>query len=231
MARILIIEDEGSYREALTFMLDKEGFDVTAEADGESGLAEYDRNGADLVLLDLMLPGMPGTEVCRRLRTRGNVAIIMVSARDSETDKVVGLEIGADDYLPKPFDLEELSARILALIRRYTCLNRGLGGGESPIRFSGLSIDPGARVVQTAGGPIELPPKEFDLLLLLARNQGRVLTKQRIYEEVWGEPYAYDDSTIMAIVSRLRKKIEPDQSHSSYIQTVRGVGYRFSREA
>lgn len=231
MDRVLIIDDDRELCALVQRALVAAGVDADCCHSGQSGLLRMEGRDYQLVILDVMMPGFDGFDTLEKIRARSCVPVLMLTAKGDGASKVRGLRAGADDYLPKPFDLEELSARVLALIRRYTCLNRGLGGGESPIRFSGLSIDPGARVVQTAGGPIELPPKEFDLLLLLARNQGRVLTKQRIYEEVWGEPYAYDDSTIMAIVSRLRKKIEPDQSHPSYIQTVRGIGYRFSREA
>ena len=231
MDRVLIIDDVRELCALVQRTLVAAGVDADCCHSGQSGLLHMEGRDYQLVILDVMMPGFDGFDTLEKIRARSCVPVLMLTAKGDGASKVRGLRAGADDYLPKPFDLEELSARVLALIRRYTCLNRGLGGGESPIRFSGLSIDPDARVVQTAGGPIELPPKEFDLLLLLARNQGRVLTKQRIYEEVWGEPYAYDDSTIMAIVSRLRKKIEPDQSHPSYIQTVRGVGYRFSREA
>lgn len=231
MDRVLIIDDDRELCALVQRSLVTAGVDADCCHSGQSGLLHMEGRDYQLVILDVMMPGFDGFDTLEKIRARSCVPVLMLTAKGDGASKVRGLRAGADDYLPKPFDLEELSARVLALIRRYTCLNRGLGGGESPIRFSGLSIDPGARVVQTAGGPIELPPKEFDLLLLLARNQGRVLTKQRIYEEVWGEPYAYDDSTIMAIVSRLRKKIEPDQSHPSYIQTVRGVGYRFSGEA
>lgn len=231
MDRVLIIDDDRELCALVQRTLVAAGVDADCCHSGQSGLLRMEGRDYQLVILDVMMPGFDGFDTLEKIRARSCVPVLMLTAKGDGASKVRGLRAGADDYLPKPFDLEELSARVLALIRRYTCLNRGLGGGESPIRFSGLSIDPDARVVQTAGGPIELPPKEFDLLLLLARNQGRVLTKQRIYEEVWGEPYAYDDSTIMAIVSRLRKKIEPDQSHPSYIRTVRGVGYRFSREA
>lgn len=231
MDRVLIIDDDRELCALVQRTLVAAGGDADCCHSGQSGLLRMEGRDYQLVILDVMMPGFDGFDTLEKIRARSCVPVLMLTAKGDGASKVRGLRAGADDYLPKPFDLEELSARVLALIRRYTCLNRGLGGGESPIRFSGLSIDPDARVVQTAGGPIELPPKEFDLLLLLARNQGRVLTKQRIYEEVWGEPYAYDDSTIMAIVSRLRKKIEPDQSHPSYIRTVRGVGYRFSREA
>lgn len=231
MDRVLIIDDDRELCALVQRALVAAGVDADCCHSGQSGFLHMEGRDYQLVILDVMMPGFDGFDTLEKIRARSCVPVLMLTAKGDGASKVRGLRAGADDYLPKPFDLEELSARVLALIRRYTCLNRGLGGGESPIRFSGLSIDPDARVVQTAGGPIELPPKEFDLLLLLARNQGRVLTKQRIYEEVWGEPYAYDDSTIMAIVSRLRKKIEPDQSHPSYIQTVRGVGYRFSREA
>ena len=223
MTRILIIEDEGSYREALTFMLGKEGFDVAAAADGKSGLAEYDRNGADLVLLDLMLPGMPGTEVCRRLRARGDVAIIMVSARDSETDKVVGLEIGADDYVTKPFSHRELVARIRAILRR---------GHDSTlipevVEMDGVRIDVERHQVLVDGQEVRLALREFELLELLLRNAGRVMTRGQIIDRIWGSDYVGDTKTLDVHVKRLRNKIEREPSKPSRVITVRGLGYKF----
>ena len=204
MTRILIIEDEESYREALTYMLNKEGFDVAAEADGESGLAEYDRNGADLVLLDLMLPGMPGTEVCRRLRARGNVAIIMVSARDSETDKVVGLEIRA--ILRRGHDSTLIS---------------------EIVEMDGVRIDVERHQVVVDGQEVRLALREFELLELLLRNAGRVMTRGQIIDRIWGSDYVGDTKTLDVHVKRLRNKIERDPSSPSRVITVRGLGYKF----
>ena len=178
MDRVLIIDDDRELCALVQRALVAAGVDADCCHSGQSGLLRMEGRDYQLVILDVMMPGFDGFDTLEKIRARSCVPVLMLTAKGDGASKVRGLRAGADDYLPKPFDLEELSARVLALIRRYTCLNRGLGGGESPIRFSGLSIDPGARVVQTAGGPIELPPKEFDLLLLLARNQGRVLTKQ-----------------------------------------------------
>ena len=223
MTRILIIEDEGSYREALAFMLSKEGFDTITAADGARGLAEYDRNGADLVLLDLMLPGMPGTEVCRRLRTRGNVAIIMVSARDSEMDKVVGLEIGADDYVTKPFSHRELLARIRAILRR----RHDSMLIPDVVEADGVRIDIERHQVDVDGQEVRLALREFELLELLLRNAGRVMTRGQIIDRIWGSDYVGDTKTLDVHVKRLRNKIERDPSSPSRVITVRGLGYKF----
>ena len=223
MTRILIIEDEESYREALTFMLRKEGFDVVAEPDGEAGIAEYERNGADLVLLALMLPGMPGTEVCRQLRTRGNVAIIMVSARDSETDKVVGLEIGADDYVTKPFSHRELVARIRAILRRGQDLALTVG----VIEADGVRIDVERHQVDVDGQEVRLALREFELLELLLRNAGHVITRGQIIDRIWGSDYVGDTKTLDVHIKRLRSKIERDPSNPARVITVRGLGYKF----
>ena len=223
MTRILIIEDEESYREALTFMLRKEGFDVVAEPDGAAGIAEYERNGADLVLLDLMLPGMPGTEVCRQLRTRGNVAIIMVSARDSETDKVVGLEIGADDYVTKPFSHRELVARIRAILRRGQDLALTVG----VIEADGVRIDVERHQVDVDGQEVRRARREFDLLELLLRNAGHVITRGQIIDRIWGSDYVGDTKTLDVHIKRLRSKIERDPSNPARVITVRGLGYKF----
>ena len=223
MTRILIIEDEASYRAAIAYMLQREGFDVAEAADGTAGLAEYERNGADLVLLDLMMPGMPGTEVCRQLRAAGNVPVIMVSARDSEIDKVVGLELGADDYVTKPFSHRELVARIRAVLRRgqdTDALPEGIEGGD-------VRMDVERHEVQVRGVGVRLALKEFELLELLLRNPGRVLTRGRLIDRIWGADYVGDTKTLDVHVKRLRAKIEADPSHPTRLVTVRGLGYKY----
>ncbi len=223
MSRILIIEDEESYREALAYMLTREGFDVVVAADGQAGLAEYDRAGADLVLLDLMMPGMPGTEVCRQLRSQGNVAIIMVSARDTEVDKVVGLELGADDYVTKPFSHRELVARIRAVLRRHSA--------ENPLpevmEADGVRIDVERHQVRVDGQDVRLALREFELLEVLIRNAGRVMTRGQLIDRVWGSDYEGDTKTLDVHIKRLRNKIERDPSRPERLLTVRGLGYRF----
>lgn len=223
MSRILIIEDEESYREALAYMLTREGFDVVVAADGQAGLAEYDRAGTDLVLLDLMMPGMPGTEVCRQLRSRGNVAIIIVSARDTEVDKVVGLELGADDYVTKPFSHRELVARIRAVLRRHSA--------ENPLpevmEADGVRIDVERHQVRVDGQDVRLALREFELLEVLIRNAGRVMTRGQLIDRVWGSDYEGDTKTLDVHIKRLRNKIERDPSRPERLLTVRGLGYRF----
>ncbi|RMB62058.1 response regulator transcription factor [Tessaracoccus antarcticus] len=223
MTRILIIEDEESYREALSFMLGREGFDVASAADGASGLVEFDRGGADLVLLDLMMPGMPGTEVCRQLRARGNVAIVMVSARDAEVDKVVGLELGADDYVTKPFSHRELVARIRAVLRRGQ--DQALLPGV--VEVDGVRLDVDRHRVSVDGVDVRLALREFELLELLLRNAGRVLTRGQLIDRIWGSDYVGDTKTLDVHVKRLRAKIEEDPASPRRLITVRGLGYKF----
>ncbi|WP_316669911.1 response regulator transcription factor [uncultured Propionibacterium sp.] len=224
MTRILVIEDEQSYREAMAFMLSREGYEVAQAADGLQGLAEFEANGTDLVLLDLMMPGMSGTEVCRALRQRTDVPIIMVTARDSEIDKVIGLELGADDYVTKPFSHRELVARIHAVMRR--------GREEEPvpevIESGGVRMDIGRHEVTVRGGAVKLALKEFDLLELLVRNAGRVLTRSQLIERVWGSDYVGDTKTLDVHVKRLRGKIEQDPARPVLLVTVRGLGYKFA---
>ncbi|MDO5068376.1 MAG: response regulator transcription factor [Propionibacteriaceae bacterium] len=223
MSRILIIEDEESYREVLAFMLEREGFEVVAHPDGVSGLAAYDRDGADLVLLDVMMPGMPGTEVCKQLRARGGVGIIMLTARDSEVDKVVGLEVGADDYVTKPFSHRELVARIRAVLRR--------GQREElvpkVVEAGGVRIDVERHQVSVDGVPVKFALREFELLELLVRNAGRVLTRGQLIDRIWGGGHVGDTKTLDVHVKRIRAKIEPDPSHPVRLVTVRGLGYRY----
>ncbi|MGJ6980233.1 response regulator [Aestuariimicrobium soli] len=223
MTRILIIEDEQSYREATAYMLRREGFDVTEAADGDAGIAEFDRGGADLVLLDLMMPGMPGTEVCRQLRRRGNVPVIMVTARDSEVDKVVGLELGADDYVTKPFSHRELVARIRAVLRR----GQEFDLAPDVIEGSGVRIDVERHEVSVNGAPVRLALKEFELLEMLLRNAGRVMTRGQLIDRIWGADYVGDTKTLDVHVKRLRAKIEADPAHPVLVVTVRGLGYKF----
>ncbi|MFC0599911.1 response regulator transcription factor [Streptomyces palmae] len=224
MTRVLVVEDEESFSDALSYMLRKEGFEVAIATTGPEGLDEFERNGADLVLLDLMLPGLPGTEVCRQLRSRSNVPVIMVTAKDSEIDKVVGLEIGADDYVTKPFSSRELVARIRAVLRR-----RGVPEEVAPAALEAgpVRMDVDRHVVTVGGGKVDLPLKEFDLLEMLLRNAGRVLTRMQLIDRVWGADYVGDTKTLDVHVKRLRAKIEPDPGAPRYLVTVRGLGYKF----
>jgi two-component system response regulator RegX3 len=223
MTRVLVVEDEESYREALAYMLRKEGFDVVEAADGTAGLAEYDRTGADIVLLDLMMPGLPGTEVCRQLRLRGPVPVIMVTARDSEIDKVVGLELGADDYVTKPFSHRELVARIRAVLRRGTDVELIPDVVES----AGVRMDVERHEVSVNGDRVKLALKEFELLEMLLRNAGRVMTRGQLIDRIWGADYVGDTKTLDVHVKRLRSKLEADPANPRYLVTVRGLGYKF----
>ncbi len=224
MTRILVVEDEESFSDPLSYLLRREGYDVAVADDGPSALEEFDRNGADLVLLDLMLPGLPGTEVCRQLRTRGNVPVIMLTAKDSEVDKVVGLELGADDYVTKPYSSRELVARVRAVLRR----------GSEPETLSAAVVEAGPvrmdverHVVSVDGATVAMPLKEFELLELLLRNAGRVLTRLQLIDRVWGSDYVGDTKTLDVHVKRLRGKIEPDPGNPRHLVTVRGLGYKF----
>jgi two-component system, OmpR family, response regulator RegX3 len=223
MTRVLLVEDEESYREALAYMLSREGFEVIQAADGVSGLAEFDRAGADIVLLDLMMPGLPGTEVCRQLRLRGSVPVIMVTARDSEVDKVVGLELGADDYVTKPFSHRELVARIRAVLRR------GHDTELLPdvVEAGGVRMDVERHEVSVRGEPVKLALKEFELLEMLLRNAGRVMTRGQLIDRIWGADYVGDTKTLDVHVKRLRSKIEVDPASPRHLITVRGLGYKF----
>lgn len=225
MSRVLVVEDEESFSDVLSYMLRKEGFEVSLAATGTAALTEFDRTGADIVLLDLMLPEMAGTEVCRQLRQRSNVPIIMVTARDSEIDKVVGLEIGADDYVTKPYSPRELVARIRAVLRRQTTdivEHAGATLTAGPVR-----MDVERHVVTVDGSAVQLPLKEFELLELLLRNAGRVLTRGQLIDRVWGADYVGDTKTLDVHVKRLRSKIEPEPSTPRFLVTVRGLGYKF----
>jgi two-component system response regulator RegX3 len=224
VTRVLVVEDEESFSDALSFMLRKEGFEVGVAASGPEALEAFERLGADLVLLDLMLPGLSGTEVCRSLRQKSAVPIIMVTAKDGEIDKVVGLELGADDYVTKPYSSRELVARIRAVLRR---------GGEpeelapATLEASGVRMDVERHLVTVAGQSVSLPLKEFDLLELFLRNAGRVLTRHQLIDRVWGSDYVGDTKTLDVHVKRLRAKIESDPANPDLLLTVRGLGYKF----
>jgi two-component system response regulator RegX3 len=222
-----VVEDEESFSDALSFMLRREGYEVGVAADGAAALDEFDRHGADLILLDLMLPGISGTEVCRTLRQKSAVPIIMVTAKDGEVDKVVGLELGADDYVTKPFSSRELVARIRAVLRRRGEPEEML---PSTLEAGPVRIDVDRHVVAVRGQTIAMPLKEFDLLELLVRNAGRVLTRGQIIDRVWGSDYVGDTKTLDVHVKRLRAKIEVDPRNPTPILTVRGLGYKFEAE-
>jgi two-component system response regulator RegX3 len=224
VTRILVVEDEESLRDPLTYMLSREGFEVAAAANGPDALDEFERNGADLVLLDLMLPGLAGTEVFRAMRATTNVPVIMLTAKDSEVDKVVGLELGADDYVTKPYSARELVARIRAVLRR-----RGEPDDLMPatVEAGPVRLDVDRHVVSVGGAPVAMPLKEFELLELLLRNAGRVLTRGQLIDRVWGADYVGDTKTLDVHVKRLRAKVETDPATPRHIVTVRGLGYKF----
>ena len=224
MTRILVVEDEPSFHEALSYQLTREGYEVSVAETGDDGLASFARDGADLVLLDLMLPGTPGTEVCRRLRQQSKVPIIMLTAKDGEVDKVVGLELGADDYVTKPYSVRELVARIRAVLRRHEDTD---DVGVALLEAGPVRMDVDRHVVTVGGSTVALPLKEFELLELLVRNADRVLTRGQIIDRVWGADYVGDTKTLDVHVKRLRSKVEPHPSRPRHIVTVRGLGYKF----
>jgi two-component system response regulator RegX3 len=223
MAKVLVVEDEQSLREALVFFLEKEGHEVSVAIDGEEAIRVYENSGADIILLDLMLPKIDGNQVCKQIRQSSNVPIIMLTAKDSEIDKIVGLEIGADDYITKPYSTRELLARIKAVLRRQV---------EPPITIDSvliageLRLDSDRHVVTLNGIPLTLPLKEFELLELLMENVNRVLTRGQIIDRVWGSNYFGDTKTLDVHIKRLRSKVEEDPARPKYIQTVRGLGYK-----
>ncbi|MGV1036833.1 MAG: response regulator [Candidatus Nanopelagicales bacterium] len=226
MTLVMIVEDEPSFSEALSFMLKKEGFEVAVAADGLAGLEMFERLGPDLILLDVMLPGVPGTEVCRQLRQVSSVPIIMLTAKDGEIDKVVGLELGADDYVTKPFSSRELVARVRAVLRRRS----GPGDEAEPsavLEAGPVRMDVDRHLVIVDGREVKLPLKEFELLELLLRNSGRVLTRSQLIDRIWGSNYVGDTKTLDVHVKRIRSKIEPDPSEPKYLITLRGLGYKF----
>lgn len=224
MTRILVVEDEPSISDPLSYLLQREGYEVTVVEDGLEAVEEFDRNGADLVLLDLMLPGQPGTDVIRQIRQESQVPVIMLTAKDGEVDKVVGLELGADDYVTKPYSARELIARIRAVMRRNAEPDELIPDTVSagPVR-----MDVERHVVSVDGKEITMPLKEFDLLEMLLRNAGRVMTRGQLIDRVWGPGYVGDTKTLDVHIKRLRSKIEPDPSSPRYLMTVRGLGYKF----
>ncbi|MEI7442707.1 MAG: response regulator transcription factor [Actinomycetes bacterium] len=224
MTRILVVEDEESFREGLQYMLSREGFEVVLASDGAQGITEFDKSAPDLVLLDWMLPEFSGIEVCKYIRTKSSVPVIMLTAKDTEVDKVVGLELGADDYVTKPFSTAELLARIRAVLRR---------GGDidipnaSVIENGPIRIDIDRHAISVNGEAVSMPLKEFELLEYLMRNSGRVLTRGQLMDRVWGSNYHGDGKTLDVHIKRIRSKIEPDPANPIYLTTVRGLGYRF----
>jgi two-component system response regulator RegX3 len=225
MTRVLVVEDEESISDPLSYLLKQEGFEVVVVGSGPEALAEFDRSGADIVLLDVMLPGLSGTEVCRQLRAVSSVPVIMLTARDSEVDKVVGLELGADDYVTKPFSSRELVARVRAVLRR-----RGAADAEdasTALEAGPVRMDVDRHVVTVRGAEVAMPLKEFELLELLLRNAGRVLTRGQLIDRVWGADYVGDTKTLDVHVKRLRSKVEADPGSPRHLVTVRGLGYKF----
>lgn len=224
MTRILIVEDEPSLAEPLAFLLEREGYEPTICADGLTAVAEFDRSGTDLVLLDLMLPGLSGTEVCREIRSRSSVPIIMLTAKDSEIDIVVGLELGADDYVTKPYSSRELLARIRAILRRRV---EDEIDSESVLESGTVRMDTERHTVSVSGKETKMPLKEFELLEVLLRNAGRVLTRGQLIDRVWGADYYGDTKTLDVHIKRIRSRIEANPSEPTMLLTVRGLGYRF----
>ncbi|MEO6826313.1 MAG: response regulator transcription factor [Microbacteriaceae bacterium] len=224
MTRVLLVEDEKALREPLSFLLEREGYRVTGVADGRAALREFAERGADLILLDLMLPGLPGTEVCREIRTRSRVPIIMLTAKDSEVDIVVGLELGADDYVTKPYSSRELIARMRAVLRRREDPD---GGADGILKAGRVQLDLDRHTLSVSGVVTPIPLKEFELLELFLRNSGRVLTRGQLIDRVWGSGYVGDTKTLDVHVKRLRSRIEADPAAPTMLITVRGLGYRF----
>lgn len=233
MNRVLIIDDDNELCALMKKCVEQEDMVALTASGGMAGLriANENRGDLSLVILDVMMPDLDGFQVLQKIRESSNVPVLMLTAKSDEENKVFGLRLGADDYLTKPFSIKELMARVNSLIRRYTTLNQGVETTSECMTLKNMVIDKGNRIVTVNGDPITLTGKEFDLLLFLAANKGRVFTKKQIYTQVWEEDYAFDDSNIMSFISKLRKKIEPDPEQPFYIQTVRGVGYRFNKEA
>lgn len=229
MSRILIVEDEESLADPLAFLLKREGFEVVVAGDGRAALSEFAKGGIDIVLLDLMLPGMSGTDVCKKLRATSSVPVIMVTARDSEIDKIVGLELGADDYVTKPYSSRELIARIRAVLRRggETAVDDYEDNNGAVLTGGRVVMDIDRHTVTVEGKEVPMPLKEFDLLEYLLRNSGRVLTRSQLIDRVWGADYVGDTKTLDVHVKRLRSKIEKEPSHPVNLVTVRGLGYKF----
>ena len=233
MNKVLIIDDDKELCALMKKCVEQENLVAVVANGGIEGLRLLEENNETcfLVILDIMMPDIDGFQVLQKIRQTSNVPILMLTAKSGEEDKVSGLRMGADDYLTKPFGINELMARVNSLIRRYTLLNPVSNAEADCMEFRGMTIDNFNRLVLIDGMQVELTGKEFDLLSFLASNKGKVFTKKQIYTHVWEEEYAFDDSNIMSFISKLRKKIEPDPEHPFYILTVRGVGYRFNREA
>ena len=227
MTHVLIVEDEESLADPLAFLLRKEGFDASIINDGAEAVAAFDRVSPDIVLLDLMLPGVSGTEICKQIRAKSQTPVIMVTARDSEIDKVVGLELGADVYITKPYSARELIARIRAVLRRGGVVAAEDDAAIGVLEVGPVRMDVQRHTVTASGQDVTLPLKEFDLLEYLLRNAGRVLTRSQLIDRVWGADYVGDTKTLDVHVKRLRSKIEPDPSHPRHLITLRGLGYKF----
>lgn len=232
MNTILMIDDDKELCSLIKKCLDNEEMSTLVAFSGSLGLKVLGENkdNLSLIILDVMLPDLDGFSILKRVREISNVPVLMLTAKNSEEDKVIGLRTGADDYLTKPFSINELTARVDSLIRRFTTLNKTHDTQKGNLILKGMTIDIDNRIVCVNDKQIDLTGKEFDLLLFLANNKGRVYTKKQIYTQVWENDYAFDDSNIMSFISKLRKKIEPNPDNTFYIQTVRGVGYRFNRE-
>ncbi|MGA0064531.1 MAG: response regulator [Ilumatobacteraceae bacterium] len=226
---VLVVEDEESFVEALVVGLKREGFDVAVAHDGAEALGMWEDVDPDLILLDVMLPKVSGTDVCREIRKRSSVPIIMVSAKGTELDTVVGLEVGADDYVVKPYRMRELTARIRAALRRTSVSDAGAGTSDSAVVVGDVSIDPDRHVVVVRGEQTKLPLKEFELLYVLMANAGRVMTREQLIDRVWGSDYYGDTKTLDVHIKRLRSKIESDPTTPRSIVTIRGLGYKYER--
>ena len=224
--RILLVDDEQPIQTLLSFPLQRDGYEVIVASDGREALARYDEQPPDLVVLDLMLPKLDGLEVCRRIRARSTVPIIMLTARAEEIDKVLGLELGADDYITKPFSMREFRSRVKAALRR-SGMNRSDNGGERPVDVRGLRIDPAKRTVTRDGAPVPTTYVEFEILAALATAPGRVFTREMLLTRIWGDSAFRDPRTIDVHIRHLREKLEQDAKDPEYLFTVRGVGYRF----
>lgn len=235
MKQVLIIDDDKELCALMKKCIEQENLSAVTAYSGIEGLQiikeNQNNNGFSLIILDVMMPYMDGFQVLKKIREVSNIPVLMLTAKSNEEDKVLGLQLGADDYLTKPFSINELTARVHSLIRRYTTLNPAFSEETDCICLKDMTIDRGNRSVTVRGASVELTGKEFDLLVFLASNKGRIFTKKQIYTQVWEDEYAFDDSNIMSFISKLRKKIEPNPEQPFYVLTVRGVGYRFNKEA
>ena len=235
MKQVLIIDDDKELCALMKKCIEQENLSAVTAYSGIEGLQiikeNQNNNGFSLIILDVMMPYMDGFQVLKKIREVSNIPVLMLTAKSNEEDKVLGLRLGADEYLTKPFNINELTARVHSLIRRYTTLNPAFSEETDCICLKDMTIDRGNRSVTVRGASVELTGKEFDLLVFLASNKGRIFTKKQIYTQVWEDEYAFDDSNIMSFISKLRKKIEPNPEQPFYVLTVRGVGYRFNKEA